>query len=287
MSPWSRSGAAFAAIGLAVATASCGADSQPVPAATASTSGAPHQSATVVADQPWRTAEGDVLVSCLSTPAFPVSTVAEGGLDVGPDTSQEITLALADLQEKAGAETPEPLQKASADEVEWAVLWQDDAAAPTRVELLLASPGSDEFSLASDWILTLSRHDGRLQATGWADSCQPRPALAPDRSWVRVGVPEQAPDPESTTVEVVVSEQQCASARDPDPHLAAEPVVVETDDDVTVYWTSESVTGGAACPGNPWVKRTLTLDEPLGTRTLLDGSAWPARPMESPAGVSG
>ncbi|GAA1117595.1 hypothetical protein GCM10009582_13530 [Arthrobacter flavus] len=71
----------------------------------------------------------------------------------------------------------------------------------------------------------------------------------------------------------------CTGARDPAPFLATEPVVVETEDEVTVYWTSQQIQGGADCPGNPWVERTLQLDQALGDRTLMDGSTWPPAPV--------
>lgn len=50
-----------------------------------------------------------------------------------------------------------------------------------------------------------------------------------------------------------------------------------SDDAVTLYWTSETMTGDAGCPSNPVVVRTVELGSPLGDRELRDGSSWPAR----------
>ncbi|MBT2514120.1 hypothetical protein [Arthrobacter sp. ISL-30] len=78
---------------------------------------------------------------------------------------------------------------------------------------------------------------------------------------------------------LLVSEIECTGARAPDLFLAAEPVIVETDEEITVYWTYQQIPGDAACPGNPWVERTVHLDQNLGDRALLDGSTWPPTPV--------
>lgn len=76
------------------------------------------------------------------------------------------------------------------------------------------------------------------------------------------------PDPASTKISVEVSEIECVSGRDPRPFLQ-KPKLVEDDQAVTVFWTSEMTLDAATCPGNPWVKQTLQLTEPLGV-----GSCW-------------
>lgn len=53
--------------------------------------------------------------------------------------------------------------------------------------------------------------------------------------------------------------------------------MVESEEAVTVYFSSEPVRGGASCRGNPEASYTLELDEPLGDRVLLDGSTYPLR----------
>ena len=69
---------------------------------------------------------------------------------------------------------------------------------------------------------------------------------------------------------------QCANPR---PFLG-EPELVETHDRVTVMVTSESLVGGADCPGNPSVEVQLKLAEPIGDRELVDGGTWPPHPIQ-------
>lgn len=232
---------------------------------------------------PWHAPDGEVLIRCYHAPAFPASRVADGGLDVPAGTVEEIVTALAELKDEAGIDAPRPLQQAEADEVTWAVLWSDGSAGVETMGLLLASPGSTGFALDADSHVILERQDGRLRVTGSSDSCGARPALPAGSEWAQIALPDRTASPDGTSVDVLVSEVECTSARDPEPYLAAEPVIVETDEDVTVYWTTEEIAGGATCPGNPWVERTLRLDRPLGERELLDGSTWPHRPVTTVA----
>jgi hypothetical protein len=89
-----------------------------------------------------------------------------------------------------------------------------------------------------------------------------------------------AADAESsgTSITAMVSERECTSARDPSPYLN-DRIVVESDNTVTVYWTSTPPDGAQYCTGNPSVERRITLTRPLGNRTLLDGSTWPPTPV--------
>lgn len=225
--------------------------------------------------EPWRASNGDVLVTCRDSPAFPASLAGEGGLEIPPDEAEGIVAAFEDLKDEAGIDAPGPLQLAEAREVNWTVLWWDSASPRQTLGLLVASPESTEFSLDSDEHVMLDRQDGRWRVSGWSGTCGARPALPADSNWAQVALSADATHPVGGHLDVLVSEIQCTSARDPDPFLAIEPVVVETEQSVTVYWTTERMTGNATCPGNPWVPRTIQLHDALGGRTLLDGSTWP------------
>jgi hypothetical protein len=126
----------------------------------------------------------------------------------------------------------------------------------------------------------LDKQGDRLRVAGWGD-CRLRPVLEAGAAWARVSASTAALDPEATSVPVQVTETECTSSRDPEPHLR-KPVVVETDETVTVYWTTEEATGGQKCPGNPPAERVVELDGPLGDRAVLDGSTWPATPVTDP-----
>ncbi len=224
--------------------------------------------------QTWLAPDGDVLVTCGASPAFPASLAAQGGLEVQPDEAEEIVDALAHLKDMGGIDAPGPLQAAEAEQVKWAVLWWDSSSEGETLGLLVASPESTGFSLDSDESLTLEWQDGQWRASSWSGTCGARPVLPAHSAWAQIAVPADATNPAGSSVDLLVSEIQCTSARDPEPFLA-DPVVVETDEAVTVYWTTEQMTGDATCPGNPWVPRTIQLKDPLGDRPLLDGSTWP------------
>lgn len=117
---------------------------------------------------------------------------------------------------------------------------------------------------------------------GWrwlgGGDCQPTPLVRPGSTWATIARVPAGLDRSATSLPVLVSERECTGARDPSTYLQ-EPVAVETDESVTVYWTSTPAEGAQTCPGNPWVTRTIDLAEPLGERELLDGSWWPARPV--------
>jgi hypothetical protein len=224
--------------------------------------------------QPWQATNGDVLVTCHDSPAFPASLAAQGGLEVQPGEAEEIVDALAHLKGMGGIDAPGPLQSVEAEQVKWAVLWWDSSSEGETLGLLVAPPGSTGFSLDSDESVTLEWQDGQWRASSWSGTCGARPVLPAYSAWAQIALPADATNPAGTSVDLLVSEIQCTSARDPEPFLA-DPVVVETDGTVTVYWTTEQMTGDATCPSNPWVPRTIQLKGPLGDRPLLDGSTWP------------
>ncbi len=231
----------------------------------------------------WLTSDGDVLITCHGGPAFPASVVeGVGPVEVGQEDADDIVRALAAVKEEAGIDAPGPLLDASAEDVRWLVLWQgSDLSGEDGIGLLLAAPETTDFSLDRDEYLELGQHEGHWRVEGWGGGCRARLALDRASSWAQLAWPEGADQQTGSTITVLVSEIECTSARDPEPFLAAEPVVEETAEDVTVYWTSEAVVGGATCPGNPWVERTVQLESDLGERTLLDGSTWPAKPVST------
>jgi hypothetical protein len=109
-------------------------------------------------------------------------------------------------------------------------------------------------------------------------SCNLEPALDGGSSWAHLALAEAGSTPSSTSIALRVSERECTSARDPSAYLH-QPYVESTDDAVTVYWTTDTPTGGQDCPGNPAVQRSVELAEPLGARAIFDGSVWPPRPL--------
>lgn len=166
------------------------------------------------------------------------------------------------------------------------VFADDPAATEWRV---LASDDSSVFLGLGRWTqrgpekgavnyLGMTREGGDWTWSGMG-GCRLEPVLdGAAAQWASVSAPEGGLDRSSPAPVIGVSERECTGARDPVVHLH-EPYVVELDDSVTVYWTSDAPEGAQACPGNPVVEQTLTLDEPLGDRELLDGSVYPPRPV--------
>ena len=105
------------------------------------------------------------------------------------------------------------------------------------------------------------------------------PVLPAGHDWAEVTAPRGGLDRSTADVTVLVMERQCTGARDPRRYLG-DPAVIEEDDRVVVSWTSPWPEGASTCPGNPRVERVIHLNEPLGDRELLDGSTWPATPVE-------
>jgi hypothetical protein len=140
----------------------------------------------------------------------------------------------------------------------------------------------DDRFAESGWLsIEAERRDGR-----WSTSmggCDPRRVLAADIGvadwWLDPSFP--APGPEATTLQVLVLEQACASGTAPDGRIA-QPEVVYATDTITITIGVRRSKGDQSCPGNPPVPLTVALTEPLGDRTLLDGSRLPPAPPSIP-----
>lgn len=251
--------------------------------------------------RPWLTADGDTLVTCSGDPAFPVSRVAEGGLEFTPEASDEILAALDQMKQDFGIDAPRPLQEAEADEVPWAVVWEESVAGSDQIGILMAEPGATEFNLDTDEYASLEWQGESWRASGWSGTCGARPVLPAGREWAQIALADatsgqdaaatavatdQVEATADATINLKVSEIECTSARDPEPFLG-DPVITETSEAVTVYWTTEQATGEATCPGNPWVPRSAQLEEPLGDRELLDGSTYPPQVVRTVEEIQG
>jgi len=227
-------------------------------------------------EPPLVTVDGQVMLSCTgSGPYFPASAMA-GGIE-GVADEAEVEAALRRLAAEVGIDAPWEVQRAGVTDAEWIVLGRETDEGTEELLLGMGPWGPDGPSDRRSQYVILDRIDGGWEASGWGD-CNLEPVLPPGTSWLEMAAPPEGLDPAATSLEVEVSERECASARDPAPFLN-EPVVVEREDSVTVYWTSESPQGDQRCPGNPSVRRVVALERPLGDRALLDGSTWPPNPV--------
>ena len=238
----------------------CGTADSPIGGARSQDSETPHP----------RDADGDPLVTC-GGPGFEISAMS-GGVQ-GLVARDEVAAALERLVDEAGIDAPTALQDEHVDEAQWFVLGESDGVLTVATGSWdRAGPGTDAQVVGLEQVA-----DG-WDATGWGD-CNLAPVSPPGLNWVDVTAQARDLPPSATSVPVWVSERECTSARDPRPFLS-NPVVVEDEQDVTVYWTSTQPEGAQDCPGNPRVRRLLRLQAPLGERVLLDGSTWPPSPVE-------
>jgi hypothetical protein len=243
------------------------ADASPTNADAPPTSGATtHSRVVTLADDP--------LLTCGSGPAFAAAAI-DGGVS-GLADEGEVEAALDDLRALAGIDAPEELQEHPASEAAWMVLGGDPADHPRSIMVGIGRWDAQAGPVDGDYVILERGADG-WKAIGWG-GCSPAPVAHPGTAWVEVHAAPGGLDPQSTEVDVLVNEIECASGRDPSPFLH-EPTIVEQEDAVIVYWTSDAPAGNQTCQGNPGVRRTLELDEPIGDRRLFDGSSWPPAPI--------
>lgn len=91
--------------------------------------------------------------------------------------------------------------------------------------------------------------------------------------------PDNPPDPDSSQVHLLVTEIDCASGKPADGRVTLERLV-EHEDRVELVVGVEAPTGDAqTCQFNPPTPFVVELDEPLGTRTLVDAAVYPEREL--------
>lgn len=225
------------------------------------------------AELPYALADGQMVVSCGGQGGFPVSILPHG---IETSQSTAIREALTQHRIEAGIDAASAIQESNGDEVAWSVLTSSDEGMLLALGSWSTSgPGEDGS------VLWLAKHGDVFRVESWG-GCSLSPVLAhPGMLWVEIAAPDA--DPLSSQLQLDLAEGACLSGRDPDDFLN-EPIVVETPESVTVFWTSSLTLDPGeelqdlsfACPSNPIVTRTLELDEPLGNRVVLDGSTWPA-----------
>ncbi len=93
--------------------------------------------------------------------------------------------------------------------------------------------------------------------------------------------PARPPDPASSELHVLVTEQDCNSGMDAEGRV--ELVRLDEDDaNVEIRIGVRPESGDASCPDNPPTPFTVVLERPLGDRALLDAAKEPARALEMP-----
>jgi hypothetical protein len=90
--------------------------------------------------------------------------------------------------------------------------------------------------------------------------------------------PDNPPDPDSSQVHLLVTEFACASGELADDRVILERLV-EHEDRVEIVVGVEPPPGIQTCQSHPPTPFVVELDEPLGTRTLVDVAVYPEREL--------
>ena len=89
------------------------------------------------------------------------------------------------------------------------------------------------------------------------------------------------PDPTARDLHILVWERACASGK-PTTGRMSETLIMVGPTSVTITIDVRPLAGAQDCPGPPGTPATVTLPEPLGSRTLLDGGNNPPAPPRAP-----
>lgn len=115
--------------------------------------------------------------------------------------------------------------------------------------------------------------------TGW--HLRAWTSCAPQRVLEGLGSAEvwlAAPPDPASGVDLLVMELACSSGEDAEGRIE----VVEQAEGTSAVELLVAVRpdGGGDCPSNPATPFTVTLDQPLGDRTVIDTSVYPPRPLD-------
>ena len=144
------------------------------------------------------------------------------------------------------------------------------------------SAGENEPPHAS---MDLERRDGVWLPAGFGQ-CRIELDAPGFGSAATVLAPRNEPDPTSAELHLWIRETACANGQAPVDREVL-PVVTETDSSIEIVTLVEPVSGNVNCPGNPWYPVTVTLDEPLGDRTVYDGHESPPVELMWPPEIDG
>jgi len=239
---------------------------------TATTASDPQGASSAADDASFVVADGEVMVSCGGDgPGWFPSVMPEGvqGALTDDDARGIFQGILSDPM--TGEEAALSLFPDGVD-IDWRVLHEDDNSLTIGLGRWTEEGPTGE----SAHILKLAREGDAWRAAGWG-GCQLSPVLKEGNSWATVT--GYKGDAASNRLTAQVNERECASGRDPEPFLH-EPLVIETSEKVTIYWTSEPPKGGN-CLGTPPIDMVVELTQPLGTRVVFDGFSYPPREVRA------
>lgn len=148
----------------------------------------------------------------------------------------------------------------------WIVVARTDRS----VQYVAKGDGAEQF------LVTVELQGGEWTVGGWSGcSLQPEIPLGAGLAMFRVA-PHETLTPDTIEVDVRVTEMACNSGQDARGRILP-PTITLSAEAATVVMTVRPRGGGQDCPSNPETPFLLVLPEPLGDRSLLDGSEIPPR----------
>ncbi len=165
---------------------------------------------------------------------------------------------------------------------EWVVVERDDA------RMVLLGEGPNGYA-----DVTIERDGDTWQPAGWG-GCRLITAttVAGFGTGAWITDPDSPPDPQSSTLDVLVMERACASGQPP-VGREIRPVVLSGEEVLEIVVLIEAPAGIAqTCQSNPWHPTTIDVGQPIGERTLVDrhvspGLVRPWPPTETSMGSLG
>ena len=231
------------------------------PAATGSTASGPSPNQPSPS-QPSRAIEQ---VSC-GGPAFPISLLDEPGNAEGLD--DPAAEALRGHLAEPGADFAW-LPNAG---------WREVVRTEDRVVFLADAAQGGDPPYAE---VTVERDGAGWRVAGWGQ-CRLQAAVGPGFGLGSFRIAPGVPlEPGLTEIPVLVIERACNSGQDALGRIVQPRILFEAET-VTIIFAIRPREGDHDCPSNPETPFLLVLPEPLGNRTLLDGSEVPPRDVTAP-----
>lgn len=209
----------------------------------------------VLPDEQGRFAD-DLLVGCSGGPAFPASVLNETPLFDGTELPSVDAALQEFLADEEGQFWPQD---------GWQILYEAERF--YMLAFLHEGRGAIEFVG-----LELEGDEWGLGFLGGRGSCDLEVVLPVGLNAVDWFIdPEGEPlTPESTSIEVLVTERACASGEPVGDRLVG-PEIVMTDTEVLIAFAATAQSGAQYCPANPPQAVVVELPEPLGDRAAVDG----------------
>lgn len=126
-------------------------------------------------------------------------------------------------------------------------------------------------------LVLLERRADGWAVSGWESGCRPQLLLLAglnDADWL-LDPDKSVPEPSSRSIDVLVTERECASGRSSVGRVVGPAIRYEADRVLVALGVIPQAGDFADCQGNPATPMSIELSEPLGNRILVDAGHLP------------